>query len=133
LTLELPYERAWIENGLILRYRFYDSSRATADAWFQDTVTLFRTWERHRPLLTLLDIRLQGAFITAQALMRARQATHLSPDVPGRTAVLIASPIAAQVISTLIRSGLAHGSTRQRLVFSDETNAIQWLLLAVKH
>ena len=126
------YSRDWIQNGQILCFRFHDSNRETADAWFHDTVEVFRTWESKRPLLTLLDVRLQGRYIAAHALIRARQISNFTPDVPGRTAVLISSPVAAQVVSTLIRTGLGSSRSRQRLVFSNEKQAVDWLLDAMK-
>jgi hypothetical protein len=131
LSLELPYNRVWIHNDQILHFSFRDADRVTAELWFQDMVTTFRTWKERRPLLILLDIRSQGLFVSAQAMMRARQISHVTPDVPGRTAVLIGSPVTAQVVSTLIRTGLAPGK-RQRLVFGDEARAIAWLLEAAK-
>jgi hypothetical protein len=70
---------------------------------------------------------MQGRIISSQALTRAREVSHVRPDLPGRTAVLIASSIAAQVISAVIRSGLASGK-RQRMIFNHEPSAIAWLL-----
>lgn len=124
---ELPYKKDWIHDGQILRYGFHETSRATADIWFEDMAQVFRAWDDQKPLHLLIDVRMQGMFVSAQALIRARQVSGIRPDLPGRTAVLIASPIGAQVISSLIRTGLT-GTLRQRLVFSDESRAIQWLL-----
>ncbi len=87
---------------------------------------VFRSWDTDHPLLILLDVRLQGGFVSAYALVRARQVSYVSPDLVGRTAVLIASPIAAQVIGAVVRSGLE--GTRHRRVFGEEARAIQWLL-----
>ncbi|MFN8452567.1 MAG: hypothetical protein U0521_29165 [Anaerolineae bacterium] len=125
--MNAPYAKEWIHDGQILRYGFHETSPATADIWFEDMATVFRTWQPDKPLLVLMDVRLQGTFVSAQALIRARQVSAVRPDLPGRTAVLIASPIASQVISSLIRTGLA-GKVRQRQIFADESRAISWLL-----
>ncbi len=122
-----PYAKDWISDGQILRYGFQETSRATADAWYADIAEVFRSLPEDQPLRLLIDVRMQGAIISAQALIRARQAAEMRPDVWGRTAMLIASPLAAQVISTVIRTGLANDG-RQRLVFTDESQAIAWLL-----
>ena len=127
--MDALYLKEWVSDGRILRYCFHETSRATADAWYEDIAEVFRTWRNDRLFLLLLDVRMQGAIISAQALIRAQQAAMLRPDVSGRNAMLVASPIAAQVISSVIRTGLTPGR-RQRLVFSDENQAIAWLLQA---
>lgn len=127
--MSTAYGRDWISDGQILRYSFQETSRETADSWYDDIAEVFRTWQDDRPLLLLIDVQMQGAFVSAPALIRARQASNVRPDVPGRTAVLIASPVAAQVISSLIRTGLARGA-RERQVFAEENRATAWLLEA---
>lgn len=125
--MDAPYVKEWIHDGQILRYGFHETSPATADLWFDDVGEVFRAWQPDKRLLLLIDVRMQGTFVSAQALIRARQVSAVRPDLPGRTAVLIASPIASQVISSLIRTGLT-GKVRQRQIFADESRAISWLL-----
>lgn len=122
------YLKKWIEQDRILLYQFRAVTKAEADAWYDDMVATFRSWQdAKRPLHLLLDLRQSSAIVSSQALMRARQASHENGNVKGRTAVLTGSALAAQVIGALVRSGLAP-SVRERNVFTHEPSAIAWLL-----
>lgn len=57
---ESPYDREWIHNGRSLRFRFRETSKMTADAWYRDMDKTFRSWDSDQLLLVLLDVRLQG-------------------------------------------------------------------------
>ncbi|MGQ9908431.1 MAG: hypothetical protein ACUVS2_06300 [Candidatus Flexifilum sp.] len=120
------YTREWLVNGRILACRFQRADRETADAWFEDMRQLFMSWNENRPLHLLLDLSQPGS-ISAQALTRGRQLSHVRPDLPGRTAILVGRSLATQVMKMIVRAGLG-GGVRQRMLFGTEPAAIAWLL-----
>ena len=44
------FTKEWLVNDRILCYRFQDTSKIAADAWYQDAVVIFREWSNERPL-----------------------------------------------------------------------------------
>ncbi|MCS7072160.1 MAG: hypothetical protein NZM00_11685 [Anaerolinea sp.] len=120
------YTKEWLANGRIIACRFQQTDRATADAWFEDMRELFLSWNENRPLHLLLDLTKPGT-ISAQALTRGRQLSHVRPDLPGRTAILVGRSLATQVMKMIVRAGLG-GEVRQRMLFGSEPVAIAWLL-----
>ena len=121
------FRREWLADGRILCYRFVQTTKEAADAWYSDISAVLATWPEEHPLNTLLDIQASSRIIGRHALSRARQASFMRPSVSGRTAILVASPRLAQLISAALRSGLAP-HTRDRKIFSDEPGTITWLL-----
>lgn len=120
------YTKEWLMNGRVLACRFQRTDRATADAWYADMRDMFLAWNEDRPLHLLIDLSQPGT-MSAQGMMRARQLSHVRPDLVGRTAILVGRSLATQVMKALIRSGLGEGA-RQRLMFSSEQSAVAWLL-----
>lgn len=120
------FTKEWLIDGQILCYRFIHIDGETADAWYHDAADVLRSWPEESPLNTLLDIRMHGRIIPPVAFSRSRQISFMRPEVQGRTAVLIASALAAKVVSALINTKLATG-TRARMIFNDEALALAWL------
>jgi len=128
MTSPMPgYSRDYLANGRIIAYRFARTDRDAADLWFVEMRDLFLGWQENRPLHILIDLQRSAGIISAQALMRARQISHLRPDLPGRTAMLVGRGMVTQVMASLMRSGLAEG-VRSRMMFAHEDAAIEWLL-----
>lgn len=121
------YMREPIYDGRILAYRFVNTSRAAADAWYPDIAEQIMTWPDDQPLMFLIDLRGQETMLSAQAMTRARQVSRLRPELPGRTAVIIGGGTVVQILSSIIRSGLAN-TRRERALFSSEEAAVDWLL-----
>lgn len=122
-----PFNKDWIADGQILRYRFSDTGKRAADLWFEDLAQVFREWDESKSLHLLIDVRGQDSVVSAQALIRARQVSHVRPNILGRTAVLVGRGLAVQVLAGIVRSGLAKGK-RERQIFNQEEDAINWLL-----
>lgn len=120
------YVKEWLSDRRILCYRFYDLSPVTIDDWSKDLTVEITTWPDERPWRLLLDIRLRGSIVSTYALRRSREIARLRPDLPGRLAVLVASKLAADIISMAIR--VTNNTYRQRHVFVSEPPALYWLI-----
>jgi hypothetical protein len=119
------YEKEWLSDRRVLCYRFRDMSPHTIDAWSNDLSAELTTWPDDRPWRLLLDIRLRGSIVSSYALRRSREIARLRPELNGRLAVLVASKLAADIISMAIR--VTNNTYRQRRVFVSETPAVYWL------
>lgn len=120
------YKRELLAEDKVVCYRFESLGTATADQWFVDVIELFENWDKHKPLLLLIDIRQPDNLLSAQAMMRARQVSQLRPDVPGKTAMLVDPSEPTQNVELLLDKVLS--PTRERDTFSSEATAIAWLL-----
>ena len=63
--MDALYTKEWIHDGRILRYGFHEPSRAAVDAWSTDLPDVLRTWRNDKPLLLLIDVRMNGAFVSS--------------------------------------------------------------------
>ncbi|MBZ0291476.1 MAG: hypothetical protein K8L99_02815 [Anaerolineae bacterium] len=122
----MAYHKEWLADEQVLCYRFFDTEPATIDAWSEDLTSELLNWPEERPWRLLLDITLRGNIISAYALRQAREISMLRPELDGRLAILVSSPLAVRMISLAIRS--TTNRYRQRLVFGREDKALQWLL-----
>ncbi len=122
------YEKCWLAANQVLCYRFFDTERATIDEWFADVAKVKVNWNSECPLRLLLDLRADHAFITAYGRARALSLARLRPGLPGRTALLVSDRVATQIASLVLRQLAA--DHRERLIFGDETAAMDWLLRA---
>ncbi|MBL8130776.1 MAG: hypothetical protein JNL42_02875, partial [Anaerolineae bacterium] len=117
----------WLGSGQILTYTFQDGSREIADIWFEDVKSEIASWNAERRWLMLIDIRMGGRIISSAAFMRGRQLSHLRPELPGKTAIVVASSVAAHLTNGILRS-LSTETRRQRRVFDNQERAVEWLL-----
>lgn len=120
------YVREWLGGERILCYRFYDLSPATVDAWAADLTAELMNWPAQKPWRLLLDIRLRGSVVSTYALVKAREIARMRPELPGRLSVLVASRLAADIITIAIRA--TNNNYRRRAVFVSEAMAMHWLL-----
>jgi hypothetical protein len=120
------YTKEWLADKRILCYRFNDLRPATVDTWATDLTLELENWPSNQTWRLILDIRLRGSIVSAYALRRSREIAVLRPDLNGRLAILVASKLAADIISMAIRT--ANNRYRQRSVFVNEALAIHWLL-----
>lgn len=82
-------------------------------------------WDRQRYWRLLLDIG-PSAPVSAYALHRSRESARLRPDVCGKLALVTSNVLTAQICALALR-GLAN-EHRRRLVFTNEADAVAWLL-----
>ncbi len=127
--MKLPYDREWIRNDQILCYRFSDLARVMMDSWYNDVVEVYRAWPDRQPLLMLIEARMARPNVSEHVIRRVSEASSVRPRVSGRTAFLIADPLLVQGLAALLRARLPLG-TRQRRVFANEHEAVEWLLEA---
>jgi len=120
------YVKEWLAENQVLCYRLYDLTIQTVDAWSADLSGEFSTWPSEKSWRLMLDIRLRGSIVSTYALRRAREIARLRPELAGRLAVLVASRLAADIITIAIRA--TNNSYRRRAVFVNETLALHWLL-----
>lgn len=125
ITSQVGYVKEYAENTEIVILRMYNVQRETVDNIIADVTKEFLEWP-HSVWRAMLDMRNVQGIITPYAVSGSRIIMGLRPELPGRLAVLINNRIAAQVISTAIRVNL--NTNRKRLLFADETDAINWLL-----
>jgi hypothetical protein len=126
LEMITPFVKEWLENQWVLAYRFSDTERVTVDCWINDLTTMLATWPRTLPLRLILDIRCENAIISAYAVRRCRELSRLFPSLYGKVAILITDTFSAQIAALVIR-GLPN-KFRERLIFHNEADAIEWLL-----
>jgi hypothetical protein len=120
------YAKEWLGDGQVLCYRLHNLTIETVDAWAADLIDEFSNWPVEKPWRLMLDIRLRGSIVGAYALRRAREIARMRPELPGRLSVLVASRIAADIITIAIRA--TNNTYRSRSVFVNETTALDWLL-----
>ena len=120
------YVKEWLGEEQILCYRLHNLTIQTVDAWAADLTEEFANWSPHKPWRLMLDIRLRGSIVGAYALSRAREIARMRPELPGRLSVLVASRLAADIITIAIRA--TNNTYRRRSVFVNEAAALHWLL-----
>lgn len=125
---EPVYTQQWLAEGRIACYRFVSTGTEAAETWYNEVVDLFANWDRSKPLLLLIDLSLPDNALSPEALRAARAVSQASPDVTGRTALLIDSSAPAQNVTGLVEHVLE--DTRDRKIFSSEADAVAWLLEA---
>lgn len=125
LSLTGGSEKLWLANEQILCYRFTETSRTTVDAAIEDVRAEMLAWARNRFWRLMLEVR-DTAVISAYGLNRARELTRLRPDVSGKLAVVTNNVLTAQIAALALR-GLPN-ERRRRLVFSNDVDAVAWLL-----
>lgn len=118
--------KSWQMNGQILSYCCSETTRSTIDVCVHDLRAELLTWDAATPIRLMLDIRHENAIVSAYALHCGRELTRLRPDVGGKLAVLTTNRFNAQIVSMALR-GLPN-EYRRRLVFSNEADAVAWLL-----
>jgi len=124
------FTKAWLADRRILCYRFEDTAPLTINAWADDLIHELELWPADKPWRLLLDIRLNGAIVSAYGLGRARDIARIRPELRGRLAILIGSRLASQIISIALRG--VPNRYRQRDCFVNEAMAVAWLLEADK-
>jgi hypothetical protein len=120
------YTKEWLGENQVLCYRLHNLTVETIDAWAADLTAEFANWPTEKPWRLMLDIRLRGSIVGAYALRRAREIARMRPELPGRLSVLVASRIAADIITIAIRA--TNNTYRSRSVFVNEATALHWLL-----
>ncbi|MEO8611071.1 MAG: hypothetical protein ABI690_24455 [Chloroflexota bacterium] len=120
------YSKEWLADHQALCYRFYDLTIQTIDGWSADLTAEFAEWPLDQSWRLLLDIRLRGSIISTYALRKARDIARMRPELPGRLSVLVASRLAADIITIAIRA--TNNTYRRRSVFVNEALALHWLL-----
>lgn len=125
-TTATQYVKEWLANERILCYRFHDLSPQTIDTWSADLKDELMSWPVDKPWRLLLDIRLRGSIVSTYALVKAREIARMRPELPGRLSVLVASRLAADIITIAIRA--TNNNYRKRAVFVSEALSLHWLL-----
>ena len=120
------FKKEWMEDGRIIVYRFFSTGAEAAELWFKEITSLFDNWGDEGPLLLLIDLSQPDNRLSAEMLRSAREASQERPDVPGKTALVIDSSEPSQNVKVLVDRVLAE--TRERRIFSQETEAVAWLL-----
>lgn len=121
-----PFTSEWLGNGKVLCYRFHQITDASMDEWLNHVTEVNRSWSANRPLHALIDLRTQSIFVSAQVFAQMRKAAAHRPELRGHTAILISSTVAASIASSLLLQFPL--GIRERKVFSDEAEALAWLL-----
>jgi hypothetical protein len=120
------YVKEWLADDQILCYRLHDLTTRTINSWAEDLTEVFANWPEEKPWRLMLDIRLRGSIVGAYALTRAREIARMRPELSGRLSVLVASSLAADIITIAIRA--TNNTYRRRSVFINEASAVHWLL-----
>ncbi|MBL8132305.1 MAG: hypothetical protein JNL42_10650 [Anaerolineae bacterium] len=120
--------REMLADGQIVCYRFDTLGTQAAEEWFTDVTESFYNWPDGKPFLMLIDVCGADNFLSAEAMMRARQVSGLRRELEGKTAILIDKTESAENLVMFIDKALQ--STRAREVFDSEAAAVEWLLKA---
>ncbi|MBK8022417.1 MAG: hypothetical protein IPK19_13575 [Chloroflexi bacterium] len=127
MALEIV-RRELLADGRIVCYRFDTLGTEAAEEWYTDVTESFYNWPDDTPFLMLIDVCGADNFLSAEAMMRARQVSGIRKEMPGKTAILIDKTESADNLILFIDKALQ--STRAREVFEDEAAAVAWLLEA---
>ena len=119
--------KEWLADGQILCYRMENTERISIDQCAADFARTVNGLPANGFLRLMIDLHSENAVISAYALHRAREVCRLRPDIRGQVAVLVTNRLTSQIASLALR-GLPLNSSRARLVFSCEADAIAWLL-----
>jgi hypothetical protein len=125
-VLPIGVAKVWLADARILCYRFTNMERVTVDAAALDIQAEMHAWEPSAPWRLLMDMQKENVVVSAYALHRARELTRLRSELTGKTALLTSNVLTAQIASMALR-GISN-KQRQRLVFSNEAEAVVWLL-----
>lgn len=120
------YTKEWLADGRIACYRFVSTGTEASEKWYADVVDLYANWDRSQPLLLLIDLSQPDNMLSPEALRAAQAVSQVSPDVSGKTALVIDSSEPAHNVTGLVEHVLA--STRERKIFGSEAEAVDWLL-----
>jgi hypothetical protein len=122
------FRKEWLADGRIACYRFVSTGSESAEKWFSEIVDLFQSWDASKPLLLMIDLSEPDNALSPEAMRAAREASLAEPDVAGKTAILVDSSASTHNVSALVDHVLA--GTRERRIFSQESEAVAWLLEA---
>ena len=120
------YTKEWLADGRIACYRFTSTGAEAAEKWYSEVVDLFTHWDRSQPLLLLIDLSEPDNMLSPEALRAAQAVSQISPDVAGKTALVIDSEEPAHNVTGLVEHVLE--DTRERKIFGSEAEAVAWLL-----
>ncbi len=122
------YLQEWVSNDRILVCRFPNTAAETVDEWYEEMQTIYTNFPDDQPVCLMLDLRRAGGIPSPRALFRARSVAQLRPNLPGRTAILIESRMARSVFSQLLEGTTTDSIDREREIFTNENEAVTWLL-----
>ena len=120
------YIKESLADGKIVSYSFVSTGSEAAEKWYTEIVNLFSSWDNRNKLLLLVDLCQANNLLSAEMMKTAREASHERPDVPGKTAVVVDSHESSLNVKALLDHVLA--DTRPRRLFSNQDEAIAWLL-----
>lgn len=120
------YTKAWLAEERIACYRFTSTGTEAAETWYNDVVDLFTHWDPSKPLLLLINLSQPDNILSPEALRAAQAVSQITPEVSGKTALVIDSDEPAYNVTGLVEHVL--GGTRERQIFGSEAEAVAWLL-----
>jgi len=120
------YIKESLADGKIVSYSFVSTGSEAAEKWSIEMTNLFSSWDNRKQLLLLVDLCQANNLLSAEMMKTAREASKERPDVPGKTAVVVDSRESSVSVHALLDHVLA--DTRPRKIFSNQDEAIAWLL-----
>lgn len=124
---DAPFRKDWLQNHAIVCYRFNSLGNEASEAWYHDVIQTYRDWPQGEPLRLLADLRASGSLPSPDIVQRVREVSQqVFPDFEGKVAFLLGETQDAKLLSLYLDRALA--ASRQRSIFTDETQAVNWLL-----
>ncbi len=118
--------REWLHDRMIVVYRVTNSSRTTADTWYEAFREDLTHWPDDRPFRAMHDFTGGMVASTPYGRMRGQQMVDMRPEISGRVAILLSNSFTAHMIELFLR--MQKQTSRVRGVFFDREQAIQWLI-----
>ncbi|MFO7322142.1 MAG: STAS/SEC14 domain-containing protein [Chloroflexota bacterium] len=124
---DTPFTKAWINDHMVVCYRFASLGHEAAEAWYNDIVQTYRDWPPGQPVRLLADLRNSGSLPSPDIVQKVRAVSQREfPDFEGKIAFVLDETQDAKLLSTYIEHVLS--SRRERRIFYDEAQAIDWLI-----
>jgi hypothetical protein len=123
----------WLCDHQIVIMCLCDLSRSSVDAYIETSLQIIDTWPRDKPYLALKV--LQPNHIMSRYLRyRTNEIGHriLECGLWGRSAIVCPDDESADLIDMAIRTDEIEVPHMQRKIFSDQDQALDWLLQALK-
>jgi hypothetical protein len=120
------FSKESIADGRIISYCFASTGSEAAEKWYKEMENLFSKPDQGR--LLLIDIRQSNNQLSAEMGKTLREGAAELVITPGKTALLVASQASTKVAEIQVQHNPFENAGRQLKMFSDENEAIAWLL-----
>lgn len=123
--------RQYFCHGYVVAFRVFDARRTTIDVWIEACAAeMYHCTRDERPLRIVQDLRSPDFAQTPYSKERGAELTSGFAELPGRVAMVVPASPELHRIRHFTRR-IADQQTRERDVFTDPLDALQWVVKGV--